>query len=289
MSRKRPPQAQAIGLTAQDIKNVMRTEFDHYLSDIEWRVKQAYEVSRRPLDARAMNLSDKQIDQYSEHAPVMVQGSVYAEDMNTLQHHITGYTVTANTPTSPQFTWASLHIVYGGTDYTVADGSAAAADYYLWFNKSLATGTAPNMNVAMAKLPITSKPPLATGDAIIFINNAGVPISMLEQNLPRVLADNAVDVNALQSKVVSGAKIADNTIGTGQIALNAAITGTQIAANANLAGSQLAAGANIAGSQLAPNAGLVGAQLAGGTIGSTQLGQGAVSTSKLSILEHVLY
>lgn len=256
MAKKRAPQA--IGLTAQDIRNVMKTEFDHYLSDIEFRVKQAYEVSGRPIDARAMGWSDKEIDQYSQHAPVTVQGSVYAEDMNTLQHMITGYTVTSNSPAAGQIAWTSLHVVYGGTDYTVTDGNAAVADYYLWFQKSTATGTAPNMNVVMSKNPVGTKPPLATGDAIIFLNNAGVPVSLLEQNLPRVLADNAVD--------------------TGAIALGA-VTGPKVGTGAN----------GLDGTNLKPGANIVGTQLTNGTLGQLQLGQGAVVPSKLSILEHVLY
>jgi hypothetical protein len=134
-----------------------------------------------------------------------------------------------------------------------------------------------------------SKPVLSTGDAIVFINNGGTPISVLESNIPRVLADNAVDTNALQGTAVTAAKIANNTITTTQISTSAGITGTQIASNANLAGTQLAAGANIAGTQIASNAGLVGGQLANNTMTATQLGQGAVTASRLSILEHVLY
>lgn len=293
MGKKHLPKVAVQGLTAQDIRNVMKTEFDHYLSDIEFRVAQAYEVNRRPANAMALGLSDREIEQYSQHTPVLTQGRVYAEDMATNQHMITGYTTTAQSPAVGQMAWASLHIVYGGVDYAFTDGNCATTDYYLWFNKSLAPAPVGGVSSAnlMQKNIATNKPVLATGDVIIFLNNAGVPVSVLEQNIPRVLADNAVDTGSLQANAVTGAKVGTGANGlTGSnLTPGANIAGTQLSATAGIVGTQMSGTANIAGTQLSPTANLVGSQLTAGTIGSTQIGTGAVNASRLSILEHVIY
>lgn len=252
MGKKKPPRN--TGLSAQDIKNLMKGEFDHYLTDIEFRVKQAYEVSRRPLDGRVM--SDSDIEHYSQYSPVMTSGQVYAEDINSSAHLITGYTVTANSPAAGQIAWTSVHIVYNGIDYAITDGNASVTDYYMYLAIAGATGTAPNKTATMSKSPVATKPVLGTGDTIVFLNQAGTPVSMLEQNLPRVVADGAVDTGALQGQAVTGAKIFNNTI-----------TAAQISNTANI----------------------LGGSIKSGDISSTQLGIGAVTASRLNILEHVIY
>lgn len=341
------------------IRRIVYEEMSHFLTDVEMRVAQAYEVNHRAVDARSW--SDEKIERLSQFIPLMVQGRLYAEDLNVNHHLITGYTVTSNSPTVGQIAWAAVHIVFGGTDYAITDGNCATTDYYLWFQKSTATGTPPSMSAVMQKAIATAKPTLATGDCIIFLNNSGVPVSVLEQNIPNVVANNAIDQNALQansvvagkiaSQAVGAANIVNNSITTGQISNTAGITGTQIAgttiaagnianntitssqisntagitgtqiagttiqasnianqtitstqisntaniagsqlsSTANISGTQLSSSANISGSQLSPTAGLVGSQLTNGTIGSNQIGVGAVTGTKLSILEHVIY
>src|SRR5215470_5702550 len=179
------PRVRAWGLSEQAIRDIVYKEMHHVLDDIEFRVAQAYELARR------------------EGRP----GLTFAEDMAINHHLITGYTVTSNSPTAGQIAWTAVHIVFGGNDYSIADGNLATTDYYAWFQKSTATGTPPNMSATMQKAVAASKPTLATGDCIIFLNNAGVPISVLEQNIPNVVANNAIDTLALQNAAVTGAKV----------------------------------------------------------------------------------
>jgi len=286
---KRLPQ---VVRTEQDIRDLMQAEFSHFLSDIEYRLKQTYEVQRRTISAAEHRLSDKSIERLSDAGvPVMAEGTVYAEDLNLMIPMLTGYTVTNNTPAGA-ITWASVHIVYGGIDYAIADGACAATDYYMWFDLSTATAPVGNNSTAtMQKSLVSNKPTLDTGDAIVFLNNAGTPVKVMEMNIPPVVANGAVDTGALQANAVTGAKVATGANGlTGaNLTSTAGISGGQLSATAGITGGQLSGSANIAGTQLSPTANLVGSQLTAGTVGSTQLGTGAVSASKLSVLDHIIY
>jgi len=276
--------------TDQDIRNLMHDEFNHFLTDIEYRLKQTYEVERRVINAAEHGLSDSSIERLSNaRVPVMAGGSVYAEDLSLNTHMITGYTVTANTPAAGQIAWTNLHIVFGGVDYTVADGNAATTDYYLWFQLSTATTTGATGTATLQKNIVTNKPTLTNGDAIVFLNNAGTPVKVMEMNIPPVVANNAVDAGAIQSLAITAGKIANNTITATQISNTANITGTQLSSTAGLVGGQLASNANIAGTQISPTANLVGSQLTAGTIGNNQLGVSAVQAKNLSVFDHQIY
>ena len=235
--------------TRAEIKSILYDELDHFLTDIERRLGQTYELARENG-----------------------RGYVYAEDIHDNIHRVTGYTVTANTPPGG-ITWANLHIVYNGTDYTITGANTLLK--YIWFDAAVSTTLLQFNN---------TKPTLAGNACLVFINNAGVPVSVLESNtIPQVVANNSIDTLALQDSAVTGLKILDGTIMGTEINNAANIAGSQLAANAGLVGAQLAAGANIAGTQIAANAGLVGTQLANNTLTTTQISNTAnITGSQLS-------
>lgn len=168
----------------QEVRNVIHDEMSHFLRDIEWRLEQVYAVANRD----------------PERSP-----TVYAEDQNLLQHQITGYTMTSNSPTAGNIAWASVHIVYAGVNYTIADGNTATGGpfKYVYFVKPGSYTPPTPVTLTMSN----TMPTLALGDCMVFINNSGVPTSALEQiSLPGAVATGAV-IDGSISGTVSGSKI----------------------------------------------------------------------------------
>lgn len=168
-------------LTAEDVRQVVYNEMSHFLSDVEWRVKQAYEVSKGGLR------------------------SVYAEDLNLGKHMITGYTVTANTgaagaPLTGSIAWASVNVVYNGTSYVMTDGSTGTTNKFVWFNPDIST----TVLQQSATKPDLSALPKA---ALLFVNNNGVPYDVLAASVPGVLGYNAVDASSVQAGAVTAQKM----------------------------------------------------------------------------------
>lgn len=159
----------------EDIISQLRKEMDHKVADVEWRLAQAYEQKLRTLTGGA---------------PVDM---VTVEDINDGVHRLTGYTLTNNTPAGG-ITWASLHVVFKGVDYTIANGSLTSAQKYAWFVKP-ASGTAATLQVGAAM------PTLGPEDALIFVNNNGVGVSALESSVPAALPSGVVTSAALASDV----------------------------------------------------------------------------------------
>lgn len=175
--------------TKDGLRNFMQEEFSHFLTDIEFRVKQAYDVERRGAYG----------------AP----GQIYAEDLDLMMHQMTGYTMTANSPIAGSIAWTAVHIVFNGVDYTCADGSTALK--YVWFVKP-GSGTTATLSTS------NTKPVLGPDDCLVFVNNAGTPINALTSTIPVALADGAVDSGAIMNGAVTAAKTDFYT------ALNNAIT-----------------------------------------------------------------
>jgi hypothetical protein len=169
----------------QEIRALMHEEFSHFLADIEFRVKQAYDVQRRP----------------SLHV-VEGDGQVYAEDLNIPNRHfLTGYTVTANTPVAGSIAWASLHVVYNGTDNAVTDANTSSK--YVWWDPAISTTV---LQTGATKPDLSTKP----NAALIFVNNSGVPYDVLASSIPGVIANGAVDAGAILPGAVTAPKM--NTI-----------------------------------------------------------------------------
>lgn len=178
------------------LREFMHDEFAHFLTDIEFRVKQAYDVQNR--------------------TSVESGEQVYAEDLNLMLHTITGYTMTANTPGAGSIAWTAVHIVFGGVDYTCVDGNTALK--YVWFVKP-GSGTSATLQTS------DTKPTLGPNDCLVFVNNAGTPINALTATIPVTLADGAVDTGAIQAGAVTAAKTDFYTT------LNNAVTAAQDAAD----------------------------------------------------------
>jgi hypothetical protein len=169
----------------QELRAFMHEEFSHFLSDIEFRVAQAYEVERRGQSASV--------------GPQPV-GKVYTEDLKIMKHMLTGYTVTDNTPTVGSIAWSGLHVVFNGVDHTVTNGSTT--DRYIWWDPAQPT----------VLLTDDVKPPLAGDMALIFVNDGGNAIKALDSSMPAAVADGAVDRGAIVLGAVGTDQIADNAV-----------------------------------------------------------------------------
>jgi len=232
----------------QRIERILHTRLAHILADISWRLDQLRQVQASPDPAGRQ---------------------VFAEELN-LQGHamLTGYAVTANSPSAGSIAWTDLHMVYNGTDTAIVDANTAMK--YAWWSP---TTTPTALQVS------NTKPTLSDGETLVFVNNNGTPVvalSSTNQSLPSTLANGAVDSSAILANAVTSTALADGAVGAAAIAANA-VTGAKLADGAVSRSGQLAA--NVVGaSQLADNA-----------VDSGALAAGAVSAAKLNILQHVLY
>ena len=149
-----------------EVRSEMRHELDFAIADIERRLGQARELERSALEG-----ADR---------------SVHAEDLNLGFAVIDGYNLTANSPAAGSIAWSSLHVVLLGVDYTIADGNTA--NKYAWFVKpaSYTPGTPVSLQTS------NTLPTLAAGDALLFINNGGVPVSVLESSVVYAVAPGVI-------------------------------------------------------------------------------------------------
>lgn len=140
------------------IKAGLRSEMSAAIADIERRLAQAREIERAI-------------------ATGVPRESVHAEDLNVGFAMIDGYNLTANSPAAGSIAWSSLHVVLLGVDYTIADANTALK--YAWFVKpgSYTPGTPVSLQTS------NTMPTLGPQDALIFINNGGTPISVLESSV----------------------------------------------------------------------------------------------------------
>jgi len=270
-----------LDMLEQHVKNVVHNEMKHFLDDIERRLAQTYAVAKRT----------------GAEVPAAVEdGSVFVEDIVTTRHAITGYTVTANSPAAGQIAWTNVHVVYNGVDYTCTDGNALTTEKYVYFVKP-GSGTTATLVKSATKPTATD---LGVGGALLFINNGGTPISVLESSIPAAVGDGAIDSGALATGAVTAGKIfagavdstalANNAVVAGKVANGAINAATQFGAgvvdsnalgnNAVVAG-KVATGAINASTQIAN--GIVNtAQLAGNAVDGTKIAAGAVNTTQLA-------
>lgn len=180
-----------------EIRAEMRGEMNFAIADIERRLAQAREI---------------------EHAngTGVRRETVHAEDLNVGFAMIDGYNLTANSPTPGKIAWASLHVVLLGVDYTIADGNTDKK--YAWFVKpaTYTAGTQVQLQFGDAM------PTLGSGDALIFINNGGVPVSVLESSVVYAVAPGAIGAAQLDSST----QTLLSNLQANDIALQAAIDGS---------------------------------------------------------------
>lgn len=179
------------------IRAEMRGEFAAAVADVERRLGQARELERSANGMSAM------------------PRSVHAEDLNINRHIIDGYLLTANSPTTGSIAWSSLHVVLLGVDYTIADGNTA--NKYAWFIKP-ASGTTATL------LTGNTLPTLSNVDALIFVNNGGVPISALETSISYAVGPGVIG----NSQLAQDVQTTISTLQANDIALQSAVDGTII-------------------------------------------------------------
>lgn len=208
------------------IENILHDKLAHFLTDIDFRIKQAYDIVDRSASAG------------------IAKGKVYAEDLNLIgRHMITGYTITNDSPAVGSIAWSDLHMVYNGVNYDITSGSTALK--YVWWSSTVTPTTLQTNN---------TKPVLAPGEVLLFMNAAGkakVMLSDTNASMPQILSDGAVDTGsilanavgstAINANAITSNKIADLAISrTGQLAANTVNT-TAILANA-ITGNEILAG-----------------------------------------------
>ena len=162
------------GLVDQ-IKAGLRSEMNSAVADIERRLAQAREIER------AIETG-------------IPRETVHAEDLNVGFAMIDGYNLTANSPGAGSIAWANLHVVLLGVDYTITDGNTNLK--YAWFVKP-GSGTSASLQTS------NTMPTLGAQDALIFINNAGTPISVLESSVVYAVGAGAIGNAQLDSATQS--------------------------------------------------------------------------------------
>jgi len=145
------------------LRSMIHDEFAAAVADVERRLGQARELERSAL------LGERR--------------QVHAEDLNLTKFMIDGYTLTANSPVAGSIAWSSLHVVFMGVDYTIADANTALK--YAWFVKP-GSGTTATLQTS------NTMPTLGANDALIFINNGGTPISVLESSVAYAVGPGAI-------------------------------------------------------------------------------------------------
>lgn len=174
------------------VKAELRSEMDAYVADAERRLAQAREIER------SIETGERR--------------TVHTEDLNVGFVMIDGYTLTANSPSGGSIAWSSLHVVLLGIDYTITDGNTA--NKYVYFIKpgSGTTATLQSSNT----LPV-----LGSGDALIFINNAGTPVSVLESSIVYAVGPGAIG----SAQLDPGLTTTLNNLAAADVALQATIDG----------------------------------------------------------------
>lgn len=179
------------------VKAGLRHEMDAAVADVERRLAQAREIERA-------------------NATGIPRETIHAEDLNIGRALIDGYTVTANSPSAGYIAWSSLHVVLLGVDYTITDGNTNKK--YAWFIKP-GSGTSVTLQTG------DTLPVLGPNDALIWVNNGGVPVSALETSItyavgPGVIGSAQLDtttsqlLSTLQSNDIAQQSALDGAITT---------------------------------------------------------------------------
>ena len=242
-----------------EVRTVLNEELREMLTahanDYEWRYKQARDLYKEMGVREDGRPALRVVDQD--------QRQLTAEDFNDLTHRLTGYTINngtngtpAGTSTANTISWATLHIIYAGVDYTVADGVNVALKYIYFTLASVVSTSATTGTVTLASS--ATKPTLGKDDIMVFLNGGPtggttiVSASDGHGSLPAALADNTVDSGALINGAASGAKVGailSSSIGTGIINSNLQFSAGVIDNNA--LGSLAVTGAKVAAGTLA--------------------------------------
>lgn len=162
------------------LRALIHEEMSAAVADVERRLAQARELEQSARDGG--------------------HRSVHAEDLNISRHLIDGYTLSANSPSGGSIAWANLHLVFEGVDYTITAGNTALK--YTYFVKP--ASYTPGTNHALVSSD--TMPVLGPKDALVFVNNGGTPVSVLESSVSYavgegVIGDAQINGTISQSKV----------------------------------------------------------------------------------------
>ena len=261
------------------VENILHDRLGHMLADVDFRIQQAYSIAGRGAG----------------HG-----GTVYAEDLNIPgRHFMTGYTVTNNSPSAGYVAWTDLHMVYQGVDTLLTNGNSNKK--YLWWSPTVTPTVLQSSD---------TKPTLAAGEVLLFMNTAGIHKVMLSDtnsSMPSLVADSTIDSDAINGRAIGQAQLgllavdstilAGNAVTVGKInagAINSAtlfantpVTSAVLATGAVIAG-KIGAGGISASNQFAANV-VDTNSIKPGNVTATEIANGGVTPSKLNILRHVLY
>ena len=159
------------------LRDLIHDEMSSAVADIERRYGQARELEQTALFGTAR--------------------SIHAEDLNINRHIIEGYTLTANSPIAGSIAWTAVHVVYLGVDYLITDASTALK--YSWFVK-------PGSGTSATLTSSNTIPVLGINDALIFINNAGTPISALSSSISYAFGPDVIGSTQIANGAVTSGK-----------------------------------------------------------------------------------
>lgn len=171
-SEPMPDPAKSVPADMHELRAMIQEDFNAAVADVERRLSQARELERSALFGEPRQ--------------------IHAEDLNLTKFMIDGYTLTANSPGAGSIAWSSLHVVFMGVDYTIADGNTALK--YTWFVKP-GSGTTATLQSS------NTMPTLGANDALIFVNNSGVPVSVLESSVSYAVGPGVIGNAQLASDV----------------------------------------------------------------------------------------
>lgn len=238
-------------LLRETVDEALEGRFNDVLKDVSWRMRQLYGKD----------------------------SGIPAEGLNLATHILTGYTISANTPTSGSIAWSDLHVVYKGTDYGPFAGNTALT--YVWFDEDH-----PSQKIQMSN----TKPTLGPDDAILFVNNGGTPVEVLKSQLQHgallidgtvntsEIADSAIVANKILNGAISESKLGSNAVTAAKIA-SGAVENSKLANNA-VDANKLANGA-VTETKIDSNA-VTSGKIATGAVESTKLADSAVTDAKLA-------
>lgn len=243
MATKRQRRAVRKQTLEQRVENILVDKLGHFLADISFRIGQQYELAARNTG--------------------QALGTVYAEDLNLgpARASLTGYAVTNNSPAAGSIAWTDVHIVYAGTDYVITNGNTALK--YAWWSPTVTNTVLQTSN---------TKPALAVGEILLFMNTAGIASVMLSDtnsSMPKALADGTVDSGAILAKAVTTGALADLAVGSGQLGANAVVSG------------KIADGAVNTAAKLADNV-VTGTKILDGAVGGTKITDLAITSAKVA-------
>lgn len=188
-----PDPAKSVPADMHELRALIQQDFNAAVADVERRLGQARELERSALFGEGRQ--------------------IHAEDLNLSKFMIDGYTLTANSPGAGSIAWSSLHVVFMGVDYTIADGNTALK--YSWFVKP-GSGTTATMQTS------NTMPTLGANDALLFVNNSGVPVSVLESSVSYAVGPGVIG----NAQLAADVQTTLSTLSANDIALQSAIDGS---------------------------------------------------------------